>query len=40
MVPDVVPAERFARLAAYSTAAEALPEFKAAPHGEGTYLSP
>jgi glutathione S-transferase len=40
MVPDVVPAERFPRLAAYSTAAEALPQFKAAPHGDGTYISP
>jgi glutathione S-transferase len=40
MVPDVVPAERFPRLAACSAAAEALPEFKAAPHGDGTCLSP
>jgi glutathione S-transferase len=40
MVPDVVPAERFPRLVACSAAAEALPEFKAAPHGDGTYLSP
>ncbi len=37
MVADVVPAERFARLAKYSAKAEALPEFLAAPHGDGTY---
>lgn len=39
MVPDAVPAERFERLAAYSMEAEALPEFRAAPHGDGTYRS-
>ena len=36
-VPDVVPAAEFQRLVAFSAAAEALPEFIAAPHGEGTY---
>ena len=37
MIPDVVPVERFPRLAAFSTAVEALPEFMAAPHGDGTF---
>jgi len=37
MIPDVVPAERFPALAAFSAAAEALPEFRAAPYGEGVY---
>ena len=37
MIPNEVPAERFPRLAAYSLAAEALPEFMAAPHGDSTY---
>jgi glutathione S-transferase len=37
VIPDAVPAERFQHLVAYSAAAEALPEFRAAPHGEGTY---
>jgi glutathione S-transferase len=36
-VADAVPAARFPRLAAYSAAAEALPEFIAAPYGDGTY---
>jgi len=39
MLPTEVPADRFPRLAAYSLAAESLPEFKAAPHGDGTYRS-
>jgi glutathione S-transferase len=39
MVPAEVPAERFQRLAAYSAAAEALAEFRAAPYGDGTYRS-
>ncbi len=39
MVPNEVPAERFPHLVAYSLAAESLPEFKAAPHGDGTYRS-
>jgi glutathione S-transferase len=37
MLPEVVPAADFPRLVAFSAAAEALPEFLAAPHGEGTY---
>ena len=37
MVPDVVPATEFPRLVAFSAAAEDLPEFMAAPHGDGTY---
>jgi len=37
MLPEVVPAAGFQRLAAFSAAAEALPEFMAAPYGEGTY---
>lgn len=37
VIPEVVPADRFPRLVAYSRAAEALPEFAAAPHGDGTY---
>lgn len=35
-VPQVVPAAGFPHLAALSAAAEALPEFRAAPYGEGT----
>lgn len=37
MVPDVVAAFDFPRLAAFSDAAEALPAFCAAPYGDGTY---
>lgn len=37
LVPDAVPAADFPTLAAYSSRAEALPEFLAAPHGAGTY---
>ncbi|MFT3850852.1 MAG: glutathione S-transferase [Propionivibrio sp.] len=37
MTPEAVPAERFPRLAEFSSAAESLPEFQAAPHGDGTY---
>ncbi|NMG30771.1 glutathione S-transferase [Aromatoleum evansii] len=37
MVPDVVPLADFPTLAAYSAQAETLPEFRAAPHGAGTY---
>jgi len=37
MVPDVVPAEKFPRLVAFSDAAERLPEFRAAPYGDATY---
>ena len=35
-VPDVVAEDRYPALAAYSRQAEALPEFQAAPHGDGT----
>ena len=37
MVGDVVPEGDYPALAALSKAAEALPEFAAAPHGDGTY---
>ena len=37
MVADVVPAARYPGLAAFAEKAEALPEFRAAPHGDGTY---
>ena len=37
VLPEVVPAQDFPRLVAFSTAAETLPEFQAAPHGEGVY---
>jgi glutathione S-transferase len=37
LLPQVVPAAQYPRLAAFSEAAEALPEFRAAPHGEGVY---
>jgi glutathione S-transferase len=36
MVPQLLPLEAYPRLAAFSAAAEALPEFQAAPHGEGS----
>jgi glutathione S-transferase len=36
-VPDAVPAARYPKLVAFSRAAEALPAFAAAPHGDGTY---
>jgi glutathione S-transferase len=39
MVPNEVPAVRFPHLVAYSSAAESLPEFRAAPHGEAAYRS-
>ena len=39
MVADIVPAARFARLVAFSDAAERLPEFRAAPYGDGTYVA-
>ena len=35
MIPEVVPAADYPRLAAFSAAAEALEVFRAAPHGEG-----
>ena len=37
MLPEVAPAASYPALAEYSRLAEALPEFKAAPHGDGTY---
>lgn len=37
MLADVVAAERYPALAAYSAQAEQLAEFQAAPHGSGTY---
>ena len=37
MVPDMVPAERYPDLVAYAALAEALPEFRAAPHGDSVY---
>jgi glutathione S-transferase len=36
-VPAAVPADAYPRLVAYSAATESLPEFAAAPHGDGTY---
>jgi glutathione S-transferase len=36
-LPEVVPEANFRHLPEFSAAAEALPEFKAAPHGDGTY---
>jgi len=38
MLPEVVPAASHQRLVAFSAAAEALPEFTAAPFGEGTFV--
>jgi glutathione S-transferase len=37
MIPEVVAAARCPALSALSAAAEALPEFQAAPHGAGTF---
>lgn len=37
MLPEVVPSAGYSRLVAFSASAEALPEFKAAPHGDSTY---
>ena len=39
MLPEVVPAAGFPHLVAFSAAAEVLPEFIAAPYGEGTCES-
>ena len=36
-LPEVVPAARYPSLVAFSAKAETLPEFKAAPYGDGTY---
>ncbi len=38
MMPEVVDVARYPALADYSRQAEALPEFQAAPHGDGTYF--
>jgi glutathione S-transferase len=38
VLPAVIAAKDCPRLAAFSAAAEALPEFRAAPYGEGTFL--
>lgn len=40
LLPGMVDAQRHPALAALSARAEALPEFQAAPHGEGTYRAP
>jgi glutathione S-transferase len=37
VLPELVAAKGFPGLVAFSTAAEALQEFRAAPHGDGTY---
>ena len=37
MLPEVVPAASYPSLVALSANAEALPEFRAAPHGDSTY---
>jgi glutathione S-transferase len=37
MLPDVAAPADYPALASYSAQAEALPEFRAAPHGDGTY---
>ncbi|MEY2686318.1 MAG: hypothetical protein RL375_516 [Pseudomonadota bacterium] len=39
LLPELVPAARYPALGAHSAQCEALPEFRAAPHGEGTYRS-
>ncbi len=39
LLPEVVPAPRFPLLAAFSALAETLPEFRAAPHGDGVYVA-
>jgi len=37
LLPEVVASSKFPALARFSAAAEQLPEFRAAPHGAGTY---
>jgi len=37
VIPEIVPAARYPVLAAFSAQAEALPEFRAAPYGDGTF---
>jgi glutathione S-transferase len=39
MLPEVVPAARFATLTAFSAAVETLAPFRAAPHGDGTCVT-
>ena len=39
MISKEIPAGQFPHLVAYSSAAESLPEFRAAPPGDGTYRS-
>lgn len=39
MLPELAPAANFPRLVAFSASAEALPEFKAAPHGDSIFES-
>jgi hypothetical protein len=39
MLPEVVPSARYPMLADLSTSAEALPEFQAAPYGDGICQS-
>lgn len=39
MLPDVVQIGEFPTLATYSAITETLPEFRAAPHGDGTFKS-
>jgi glutathione S-transferase len=38
MLPELVPAADYSHLVAFSAQVEALPEFNAAPHGEGTFV--
>jgi glutathione S-transferase len=38
MLPQVVQADRYPHLARFSEQVESLPEFAAAPHGEGTFV--
>lgn len=38
LMPELAPAARYSALAEYARLAEALPEFKAAPYGDGTYV--
>jgi len=37
MLPEVVPASNYPSLVAFSAKSEALPEFRAAPHGDATF---
>jgi len=38
VLPEIVPADDYRSLLSFSAQAEALPAFRAAPHGPGTYL--